>query len=65
MAEIRVGLISDWTVVSASLFALVGHALWRIESRKWSPGILCAQLAAIVAVAVGYGVLGLKQKESL
>ena len=53
MAEIRVGLISDWTVVSASLFALVSHVVWRIESGKWSPGLLCAQVTAIVAVAVG------------
>lgn len=46
-------LVSDWTVVSASLFAVVGHVAWRAESGKWSLGLLCAQVAAIVAVAVG------------
>ncbi len=54
LRSVRV-LISDWTVVSASLFVRVGHVVWRIESGKWSPGLLCAQVTAIVAVAVGAG----------
>jgi hypothetical protein len=29
-------VLSDWMIVSTSVFALIGHVVWRVESGNWS-----------------------------
>ena len=53
-------VLSDWISVSTSVFVLIGHVVWRVESGNWSSDYFphCSRES-------GRGVLNLEQKESL